>query len=66
MSPKVAEIIEALKADTSDRIVSCIYTWAFKDRAAVSAAFRIAKKQGIIRIIGWGGNNNPIYSNRPE
>ena len=61
MNIKTAEIIEALKQDTSQSIVSCTYTWAFKSRAHVSAAFRIARKQNIIEVVGTGGMGNPIY-----
>lgn len=60
-SAKTLEIIEAIKQDTSDRIVPCMYSWAFKSRANVSAAFRIAKRDGIIEVAYTSVQNTPVY-----
>ncbi len=61
MNPITAEIIEAIKVDTSSMITPAIYTWAFKSRAHVSAAFRMAKKQGIIEVDYISAAGTPVY-----
>ncbi len=60
-SPKTQEIIEALSNDGGERIIAATYTWAFKSRAHVSAAFRIAIQRGIIEVAYQGSMGNPVY-----
>ncbi len=60
MNAKTLEIIEALKNDPGDRIIAATYSWAF-GRSHVSAAFRAALKQGIIRVAYKGGMGNNVY-----
>lgn len=53
MNLKTAEVLAEIKsavASGQTMIVPSIFTHVFKNRAAVSAAFRIAKRDGIIEI----------------
>ena len=61
MYTKTAEILEAIKQDESKMIAPSIYTWAFGRCNNVSAAFRIAKQQGIIEVDYIGGTGTPVY-----
>lgn len=61
ISPKTQEIIDAIKEDPSEMITPCIYSWAFRSRANTSAAFRIAKEQGIIEVSYMSAAGTPVY-----
>ena len=61
ISAKTAEIIEAISQDESQMIAPCTYTWAFRSRANVSAAFRIAKQRGIIEVAYTSAAGTPVY-----
>lgn len=65
ISPKTQEILDALKGDPSDRITACGYTWAF-GRSNVSAAFRIALREGIIEFAYTAVTNTPVYRRTDE
>ncbi len=64
IAPKTQEVLDALDQDTSEAITAFVYTWAFKNQANVSAAFRIAKKSGMIRVRYTSTAGNPVYVNR--
>lgn len=64
MHIKTAEIIAAIKTDAAkgrSRLVPAVYSWAFKNRTHVSAAFRAAKEQGIIEVAYYSVNGTPVY-----
>ncbi len=64
MNLKTAEVLAEIKsacAKGQDKIVPSIFTHCFKNRAAVSAAFRIAKRDGIIEINYMSCVNTPVY-----
>ena len=56
----LAEIKNAVAAGQT-RIVPCIFSWAFKNRAATSAAFRMAKAQGVIEVAYISAAGTPVY-----
>lgn len=63
MSEKTAKVYAAIREEAATGakyIVAATYTH-FHGRAATSAAFRRAVKDGIIERYATGGNNNPIY-----
>jgi hypothetical protein len=63
MSPKTQEVYDAIKqavAEGQDKITANIFSYCF-NAASTSAAFRQAKKDGIIVVNYIGGNNNPVY-----
>lgn len=55
----LAEIKNAIAAGQT-RIAPCIFSHCF-GRAATSAAFRIAKAQGLIEVAYIGGTGTPVY-----
>lgn len=56
----LAEIKKAAsKGET--RITPCVFSWAFRNRAATSAAFRMAKAQGIIEVAYMSVAGTPVY-----
>lgn len=63
MHAKTQQILDAIKADVGNRehIAPCIYSWAFKSRAHTSAAFRIAKQNGIIEVAYMSAAGTPVY-----
>ena len=60
MSPKTAEALEAIKNDTSETIAPSLYSYSF-GRAAAAAAFRIAKRDGLIEVAYTSCAGTPVY-----
>ncbi len=63
---KTQEIIDAITQDDGQRIAPVTYTWAFRSRAHVSAAFRIAKDRCIIRVAYTSAAGTPVYERVEE
>lgn len=64
MNLKTAEVLAEIKsaaASGQTMIVPSIFTHCFKNRAAVSAAFRIAKRDGVIEVNYMSCVNTPVY-----
>lgn len=60
MSPKTKEALDAIKQDTCKTITPCLYSYSF-GRAAASAAFRIAKRDGLIEVAYISAAGTPVY-----
>jgi len=56
----LAEIKKAADAG-QNTIVPSVFSWAFKNRAATSAAFRMARAQGIIEVRYMSCAGTPVY-----
>ncbi len=53
--------IKSAAAKGQNSIVPAVFSWAFKNRAATSAAFRMARAQGIIEVRCMSCAGTPIY-----
>jgi hypothetical protein len=63
MKSETADVIESIKAAVAageDRITPAIYSFAF-GRAVTAAAFRKAKKDGLIEVNYWSVAGTPVY-----
>ena len=62
ISPKTQEVLDALEQDDGKYGISATtYTWAFRRRANVAAAFWIAKARGIIVVDFISVAGTPVY-----
>lgn len=62
MNKVTLQIIEELKTDKGDLITPSVYSH-FYPRANVSAAFKIAKRDGIIQVKYMSCVGTPVYTN---
>jgi hypothetical protein len=63
-SPATLEILAEIKsaaAKGQSGICPAVFSWAFKNRAACSAAFRMARAQGIIEVAFISCAGTPVY-----